>query len=170
MKKLIAIMVLAVGVTLAAPAAANAATCGTYGLTQTANTAAPGAVVSVTSCFGEAPGTPVSVAFDGPDASSGDLFSVTPAASQSSTLGATGAVTYQVRIPASATNGTVYTVSASTAQSTFSGTITAVVVPASSGLAVTGLGLPPLLWVAVTALLAVGVVLAIVAVRRARRA
>ena len=139
-KKILAAVVLAAGAIVAVPTAANAATCGSYGLAQSANSAAPGAVVSVTACFDEAPGTSVTTSFEGAGVTGSDLFAVTPAVSSSSTLGATGAVTYQVRIPASATNGSQYTVAATAGGETYGGVIT-VVAPAGApgdGLASTG--------------------------------
>lgn len=169
-KKFVMALVLAAGVTLAVPTAANAATCGAYGLTQSANTAAPGAVVTVTSCFAEAPGTPVTTSFTGSGAS--DLFDVTPAVSQVSTLGPTGAVTFKVTVPSSAVDGSAYVVSAATAASTYSGTIT-VVAPASSspsGLASTGLDLATMAWVLGGLLVAAGAVFGILGFRRARHA
>ena len=170
MKKILASVVLAAGVVLAVPTAANAATCGSYGLAQSANSAAPGAVVSVTACFDEATGTPVTTSFDGAGVTGGDLFAVTPAVSSSSFLGATGAVTYSVRIPASATNGSQYTVSASTASSTYGGVIT-VVAPAAApgdGLASTGsdFDFAPLALVGGGLLLVGGLAAAVVVARR----
>ena len=170
-KKIIATVVLAAGVVLAVPTAANAATCGSYGLTQSANTAAPGAVVSVTSCFDEATDTPVTTSFTGAGAT--DLFNVTPAVSSASTLGATGAVTFQVRIPASATDGSKYNVSAATATTTYSGVIT-VVAPAAApggggGLASTGLDFAPIALVG-GGLLVIGGIAAASAIARRRAA
>jgi hypothetical protein len=167
-KKIIASIVLAAGVVLTVPTAANAATCGSYGLTQSANTAAPGAVVSVTTCFGEAPGTSVTTSFTGSDVAGGDLFNVTPAVSSGSTLGATGAVTFQVKIPASATHGSVYNVSAATAASTYSGAITVVApaaAPGSSGLASTGIDFTPIALVG-GGLLVIGGIAAMTVIRR----
>jgi hypothetical protein len=169
-KKIIASIVLAAGVVLAVPTAANAAACGSYGLTQSANTAAPGAVVNVTSCFAEAPGTSVTTSFTGTGAA--DLFNVTPAVSSGSTLGPTGAVTFQVRIPASATNGSQYGVSAATAASTYSGVITVVApaaAPGNSGLASTGLDFAPIAMVG-GGLLLIGGLAALTVVGRRRRA
>ena len=174
-KKILVSVVLAAGVAvLAVPTAANAATCGSYGLAQSANTAAPGAVVSVTACFDAAPGTPVTTNFDGAGVTGGDLFNVTPAVSSASTLGATGAVTYQVRIPASATNGSVYTVSAVAAGSTYGGAIT-VVAPAGApgdGLASTGseVDFAPIALVGGGLLLLGGLAAITVITRRSRRA
>jgi hypothetical protein len=168
-KKILVSVVLAAGVVLTVPTAANAATCGSYGLAQSANSAAPGAVVSVTACFDEAPGTSVTTNFDGAGVSASDLFSVTPAVSSASTLGATGAVTYQVRIPASATNGSVYTVSAATASSTYGGSITVVAPAGSDGdLASTGLDFAPIAMVGGGLLLVGGLTAAAVIARRRR--
>lgn len=174
MKKILATVVLAAGVVLAVPTAANAATCGSYGLTQSANSAAPGAVVSVTACFDQAPGTAVNTTFDGAGVTGSDLFAVTPAVSSASTLGATGAVTYSVRIPASATNGSQYTVSATAGGSTYGGVIT-VVAPAAApgdGLASTGsdFDFAPIALVGGGLLLVGGLTAAAVVARRSRRA
>lgn len=166
-KKIIASVVLAAGVVLAVPTAANAATCGSYGLTQSANTAAPGAVVSVTSCFDAAQNTPVTTEFTGAGAT--ELFNVTPAVTANSVLGATGAVTFQVRIPASATNGSKYGVSATAAGATYSGEITVVApaaAPGGSGLASTGIDFAPIALVGGGLLVIGGLAAATVIARR----
>ena len=174
MKKILASVVLAAGVVVAVPTAANAATCGSYGLTQSANSAAPGAVVSVTACFDAAQGTPVTTNFDGAGVTGSDLFAVTPAVSSSSELGATGAVTYQVRIPASATNGSEYTVSATAAGETYGGAITVVApagVPGGDDLASTGSSVDVLpIALAGGGLLLLGGIAAATVITRRRRA
>ena len=131
--------------------------------------AAPGAVVSVTSCFDAAQGTPVTTGFTGAGAT--DLFNVTPAVTANSVLGATGAVTFQVKIPASATNGSKYGVSAATAGATYTGEIT-VVAPAAApgnGLASTGIDFAPIALVG-GGLLVIGGLAAMTVVGRRRRA
>lgn len=172
--KIVVSAVLAAGVVLTVPTAANAATCGSYGLAQSANSAAPGAVVSVNACFDQAPGTSVTTEFNGAGVTGSDLFAVTPAVSSTSTLGATGAVTYQVRIPASATNGSVYTVSATAGGSTYGGAIT-VVAPAAApgdGLASTGsdFDFAPLALVGGGLIVLGGLAAVAVVARRSRRA
>ena len=166
-KKIIATVVLAAGVVLAVPTAANAATCGSYGLTQSANTAAPSAVVSVTSCFDQLPGTPVTTGFTG--AGAADLFNVNPAVEASTILGPTSAVTFQVRIPASATNGSIYNVSATAGGTTYTGAITVVApaaAPGGSGLASTGLDFAPIALVGGGLLVIGGIAAATVIARR----
>ena len=174
-KKILAAVVLAAGAIVAVPTAANAATCGSYGLAQSANSAAPGAVVSVTACFDAATGTPVETTFEGAGVTGSDLFNVTPAASSTSTLGATGAVTYSVRIPASATNGSQYTVAATAAGETYGGVITVVApagAPGGDDLASTGsnVDFAPIALVGGGLLLVGGLTAATVIARRRRAA
>lgn len=165
-RRFLAVALIALAAIVATPVAAHAATtCGAYGLTQSANRAAPGAKVTVTTCFNEPPGTAVTITITGRGVSDSSIIA------KPATLDPTGSVSFVVQLPTLALNGDVYTVTVTTANGgSYSARIVAVRAdPAASGLAFTGAQVAPYLWVA-GALLIVGVGLIVVLQFRRRRA
>jgi hypothetical protein len=167
-KSIIAGAILAVVATLALPTAAMAAS---YPSTVSANSGAAGSTIVFSASTGQPTGTPAVVSLTGNNAlESGSITPASTLTNSNITVGANGALSFNIKLPTTAPAGSTYTLAVSAGSFVAQQTLSVTAAAASSGLAFTGFDAMPYVWFgAGLVVLGAGFFLALFFVRRNRK-